>query len=315
MVDHAAHWYQSYKHSAGVHSWEHFMVAVSQEFEVNTHRVKTMALINLRQTGSVEDYKNQFEQLVYHIKLYDGSLSETMLASQFFVGLKEGLRQAVELHLPDTISQVATLAAIQEHLHLKHQPHSKKFSVQKVDSKSTFNNSELWRARQLKEYRRLNNLFKCGEKYTPAHSCSSPTRAIHLIQHTTVDGREFLSEELLDAIESPQLNLKAEEGYLSLHAMFGNPLHKSVQLRALVKNQALIILVDSRSSHTLLNSAIASKLQVSATPIAPLSVKMANGELLSYQSEVKDFEFWIQGHTFTLDSGFRVTHSLWMPRF
>jgi hypothetical protein len=44
MVDHATHWYQSYKHYAGVHTWEHFVVAVSQEFEVNTHRVKTMAL-------------------------------------------------------------------------------------------------------------------------------------------------------------------------------------------------------------------------------------------------------------------------------
>jgi hypothetical protein len=34
-------------------------VVVSQEFEVNTHRIKTMDLLNLRQAGSVEDYKNK----------------------------------------------------------------------------------------------------------------------------------------------------------------------------------------------------------------------------------------------------------------
>jgi hypothetical protein len=60
----------------------------------------------------VEDYKHQFDQLVYHIKLYDGSLGETMLVSKFLVGLKEELRQAIELHLPDSVSQAATLAAI-----------------------------------------------------------------------------------------------------------------------------------------------------------------------------------------------------------
>jgi hypothetical protein len=38
-------------------------VAVFREFEVNTHQVKTMALLNLRQTCFVEDYKQQFDQL------------------------------------------------------------------------------------------------------------------------------------------------------------------------------------------------------------------------------------------------------------
>jgi hypothetical protein len=81
MLDKASHWFQTYKHSPRVHTWEHFVVAVSQEFEVNTHRVKTMELLNLKQIGSVEDYKNQFDKLVYHILLYDKSLSETVLVS------------------------------------------------------------------------------------------------------------------------------------------------------------------------------------------------------------------------------------------
>jgi hypothetical protein len=92
MVGHASHRFQSYIHVAGSHTWEHFMVAVSHEFEVNTHRVKTMALLNLRQTGSVEEYKNKFDQLVYNIRLYDSHISETMLVSQFLLGLKKELR-------------------------------------------------------------------------------------------------------------------------------------------------------------------------------------------------------------------------------
>jgi hypothetical protein len=80
------------------------VLAVSQEFEVNTHRVKAMELLNLRQTSTVEEYKLQFDQLVYHILLYDHSLSETMLVSQFLLGLKEDLRHVVEMYLPDSVS-------------------------------------------------------------------------------------------------------------------------------------------------------------------------------------------------------------------
>jgi hypothetical protein len=52
-----------------------------------------MELLNLRQTGQVKEYKLHFDQLVYHIRLYDSSLSETMLVFQFLLGLKDDLRQ------------------------------------------------------------------------------------------------------------------------------------------------------------------------------------------------------------------------------
>jgi hypothetical protein len=122
MVDMASHWYQTYKHSPGNHTWEHFVLAVSREFEANTDRIKMVELLNLRQVGSLEDYKNHFEQLVFHIRLYGNTISETMLVSQFLPGLKDDVRHAVEMHLPDSVAQVATLAAVQEHLNsrLKH---------------------------------------------------------------------------------------------------------------------------------------------------------------------------------------------------
>jgi hypothetical protein len=104
MIDRASHWFQSYKHSPCNHTWEHFVVAVSQEFEVDTHRVKTMELLNLRQTRSVEEYKHQFDQLVYHIRVYDSNISETMLVSQFLLGLKFELRHPIEMHLPNLVA-------------------------------------------------------------------------------------------------------------------------------------------------------------------------------------------------------------------
>jgi hypothetical protein len=80
------------------------VVAVSQAFEVNTHRVKTMELLNLCQTVSMEEYKLHFDQLVYHILLYDRTISETLLVSHFLMGLKDELKRSLEMHLPNTIA-------------------------------------------------------------------------------------------------------------------------------------------------------------------------------------------------------------------
>jgi hypothetical protein len=80
------------------------VIAVSREFELKTHHIKTMELLILRQIGSVSDYKNQFDQLIYHIHLYDSSISEIVMVAQFLLGLKDDLRQSVEMYLPISVS-------------------------------------------------------------------------------------------------------------------------------------------------------------------------------------------------------------------
>jgi hypothetical protein len=114
--------------------------------------------------------------------------------------------------------------------------------------------------------------------------------------------QEEHSEEILDALEAPQHYMFQHDCYLSLHAMSGRAQGKAIQLRALVQNKALIILVDSGSSHTFLNSTIASKLKVCTTPALPMNVKVANGALLPCCSEVENFEWWCQGQTFQVNA-------------
>jgi hypothetical protein len=74
------------------------------------------------------------------------------------------LHQSVEMHLPTSMTQAATLAILHEHLNSSPKLHKKKYTSSKPKIKSAFSSNELWKARQLNEYRRLNNLcFKCGE--------------------------------------------------------------------------------------------------------------------------------------------------------
>lgn len=112
LTDSAAHWYQSFKLLNPYHDWDIFKISVLDEFEVNSHRNKLMELLSVKQQGSVEEYKRKFEQLMYHVCLYDSTLSETLLVTKFILGLKDELRATVEAQCPDIVSKAAQLALI-----------------------------------------------------------------------------------------------------------------------------------------------------------------------------------------------------------
>jgi hypothetical protein len=93
------------------------------------------------------------------------------------------------MHLPISVSQAATLAAVQEHLNEKHKPQYRRFPNHKSDVKFAISNTDIWKARQLNEYRRINNLcFKYGEKYTPTHTCPTPVATLNMMANVSADG-------------------------------------------------------------------------------------------------------------------------------
>jgi hypothetical protein len=121
----------------------------------------------------VGDFKQQFEDLVYHIRLFDKSISDTFLVTQFMLGLKNEIRMLVEPYFPDSVPKATGLALLQEKMLAKNTNAKPSYFRQHVSGKSdtTTTSGELWKAKQLKEYRRANGLcYKCGDKYTPGHS-------------------------------------------------------------------------------------------------------------------------------------------------
>lgn len=176
MTESAAHWYHAFKRDHVHLNWEQFREAVLLEFDTDTHRVKMKELLQLRQSGTVAEYRRQFDRLVYNIRLYDASIGGVMLVTQFVLGLKVELRVVVEAHLPDSVQPATLLAQIHEGIAENTKAASKPYKpYQQRDGKPKFNSGEIWKAQQLKEYRRINNLcYKCGQKYMPGHQCAQP---------------------------------------------------------------------------------------------------------------------------------------------
>lgn len=79
--------------------WDYLCAAVLGEFEVNGHRRRMCELLQLRQVGTVEDYRKQFDPLMYELLLYEPP-SKIFFVTQFILGLKHELRAYVEPHMP-----------------------------------------------------------------------------------------------------------------------------------------------------------------------------------------------------------------------
>jgi hypothetical protein len=97
MSDSATHLCQAYKLENPWHTWSTFSLDLIQKFEGNVQRDKNCELLTLKQSGTVEEYKRQFDKLVYQIRLYDPNMGGLMLVQRFILGLKEELRAIVKV--------------------------------------------------------------------------------------------------------------------------------------------------------------------------------------------------------------------------
>jgi hypothetical protein len=72
-----------------------------------------------------------------------------------------------------------------------------------------------------------------------------------------------------------------------------------VHIRASVGDQTMILLIDSGSSNTFVTRRFAERAGCLITPAPPVSVKVANGQLMLSDSQVAKLNWSYEGHTFT----------------
>ncbi|KAI4981493.1 hypothetical protein ZWY2020_021985 [Hordeum vulgare] len=79
------------------------------EFEMEMHK-----LLQLRETGTVADYRVGFEGHMYNLLALDASVSPKNFVTQFLLWPRDDRRAAVRLHAPSIITRASVLARIQE---------------------------------------------------------------------------------------------------------------------------------------------------------------------------------------------------------
>ena len=309
MDENAAKWLQVYKLKHGLGTWSEFISAVEDQFGSYTYRDNMSDLIALEQEGSLDDYITAFTNLQYQVAMHNTGLDEIFFVTQFIKGLRSELRAGVQVQVPKTVKKAIMLAKIQYQLLDDKKPRQPKFltspksslSSTKSDTRSSASSvSPLWKERQLRDYRKSNGLcMYCGDKYDKAHAASCRKRPQPQLNAIVVnDLDQTLSDEVLTQL-AVEDSLQEEFEHLSLNALAGTAQGDVLQLRALVKNKVLLILIDSGSSHSFLNQSFVDLLQLQTVPSPSRAVKLANGQVLLTDKIVPALEWWCQGHTIT----------------
>jgi hypothetical protein len=241
--------------------------------------------------------------------MHNSNHDELFFASKYVDGLKEEIKAVVEPQVPVTVDRAALIAKIQQRTlergKMKHQraPPFNRNQQPKADTLVQQTNYNLQRIRQLRDYRKANNLcYACGEKYEPGHQevCSKRQKPqVNALAINDLD-KEEITEDMLNqlAIED---TLTQDFCQLSLNALSSKDTDNSIKLKALVNSKIMLILLDSGSSHSFINSDFVSVAQLPTVPIPPKKVKLPNGQWLTATAQVKDLQWYIQGHTLSSD--------------
>jgi hypothetical protein len=304
MDGNAAIWLQAFRQRHDIGQWPQFITSVEAEFGADDQCQSMKALLNLKQHGTVNEYFREFQALMYWVTMYNPHYDNHFFVTQFVKGLRSDLRAMVKAQLPDTLECVVFLARVHQEILAVDKPRPPKatpFAKAEVHNQRPaikLGHGDLWKDRQLRDYRRANNLyFKCGEKYDPTHQCGAkPAATLNALQ--AEPGPEQLSEEVLNMLELQDI-AAAEQLSLSLHALAGSESDSCFRLRALVGNQVLIILVDSESSSSFINAQVLHGLNCATMDAPALPMKLANGEIVHTTKLVPELTWWCQDATFT----------------
>lgn len=317
----AAAWLQTLECRGRILDWDVLCDAALNRFDRDQYQILLRRIDTLRQSGSVSEYLEKFEQLSHGILLYNTAYDYTYFVTKFVGGLKEEIRSAIALHRPKDVSTASALALLQEEElavgvgrgHVKDMPklpfkHSfgsdktKPVAANKagpMKPKGDRSDPED-KVKSLMAFMKKNGLcYKCGEKWGANHKCP-PQFPLHVI------------EELMDALEPPDesgsCSSDTEQESDVVMAIGDAPVscsvkRKTMRLQGCIGKQEVLILVDSGSVGSFISEALAAQLQYPQQDCVASSFVTADGSAMTCTRKIQNLQWATQKHTFLSDVG------------
>jgi hypothetical protein len=309
LKDNAARWYQTFKQKSNFKSWTHFCSVILQEFGSDDFITSMHDLLELKQTGTVEDYTSKFQNLQYGVAMHNAHYDDMFFTQHYIMGLRDDIRGMVEAQMPTTVLKASTLAKVQQMV-LEHSkpkfnkstPQHKQYHQPKCESKQNMQSSLLWKDRQLRDYRKANGLcYSCGEKFVPGHLDVCPKRQKPQVNALAVNDLDReLSDEVLNELAAKDV-LQEQFSELSLNALSSQDTLNCIKLKAKVKDKVLLILIDSGSTHSFISQQFVDMARLTTVPCPTRKVKLANGQHLTTNRMVAQLQCYCQGQSFSTD--------------
>ncbi|EEF33105.1 conserved hypothetical protein [Ricinus communis] len=138
--------------------------------------------------------------------------------------------------------------------------------------------------------RRCNNTcYRCGNKYYPRHQCKNKA-----LLYMGGEEEECAEDEYTSFIEDKGVG----EVELSMHATSGSASSNTLKIKSSIGGKTIMILVDSRSTHSFLDVKVAKDVGSHIVKAPPLNITVANSLCMWSRGRCEKLTWDMQGHHF-----------------
>ncbi|KAL0823918.1 hypothetical protein Bca101_047595 [Brassica carinata] len=305
--------------------WHQFKRRLVARFRQRLEDEPGKRLFSLRQTGSIFDYVNEFEELRSIVTGVD----EQNLVHVFFNGLKPEFQEVVKMKEPKGLTEhIAAVIGMEGSAFCKSVSlalHSENRSSKPVQTSQTrswgssgssqqrqtqvdtgrqagigsFRPRQRYTDAELDAMRRDNICFKCRGPYSKTHIC--PKKELRII--TVINGYEV---EILDEYSMEMEVCKDSEAEpqvmeLSLNAFMGIDTPTTTKLRGIIGNLEVVVMIDSGATHNFVAPRVVHTAKLSVTPNRNLQVLLGTGVAVEALGVCKEVAFSLQDKFFKSD--------------
>ncbi|KAL5850318.1 hypothetical protein ACOSQ4_008331 [Xanthoceras sorbifolium] len=320
-------WFQSYYDLQEGVSWREFKESLLTRFLDVEQEDVIGELYRLRQTGTVSEYQDKFEELQPRLRAKGYGLGEGFFLESFLSGLKSEIKNQVKMFSPSDLKTAIHLARL---LEAAIEPKRNRPWVQKTNiynsstitpnqtlakTHNTYQNTHptsintalkptepipikrLTQA-EMKTRRDKGLCYNCDEPYTYGHQCTK--KRLYMLMGEDEEDQE-IDTEIEEVQEEFVPEICKEEMSISHHALTGCAGLQTIRLRGKVKHREITILVDSGSTHNFLDPNTAQLTGVEIEETETLWVTVGGGGKISSKAKCKEFTWAMQGVTFSTE--------------
>lgn len=218
-------WYRFHQSSRGVVPWKVFVVEVINRFENPDSRDVQDLFNKLKQTSTISDYEDNFEELRALVVTKQKGFTEEYFVSSFISGLKDSIKGAVRMFRPQSLLDAVYLAKQEEARNHKviasattkavpktntwdkpqYKPTEDKYE-QKFQSSTPYKAKSTLSSKEIMERMEKGLCFHCDEKYHPGQQCKAKLYMLLGEETVGVDSEQHnLVKEMETLLNEPEM--------------------------------------------------------------------------------------------------------------
>ncbi|XP_013594601.1 PREDICTED: uncharacterized protein LOC106321497 [Brassica oleracea var. oleracea] len=267
-------------------------------------------MLRLRQSGSISEYREQFEELSAEVPHVPNDVLEEI----FLHWMKRSVREQVVRLRPVGMDEIVDMATIiEEQENERHSYNSRPFqrtnsapvlnSNQRNNNFSPVKQGDHTPARKSVDSPRENKgsdqrrtiqnpCRYCGERYFTGHRCKAFQRYKCLEVEEELEEAEE-SEE--DREENPEAQAKQELQVMSLQSMAGLTTKRTMRIKGHISGEEVVVLIDSGASCSFIATRVVEKLGLPVVPTQEFGVAIGDGRIMTSSGKCEGLKLIIQG--------------------